>query len=444
MGFRNQPYAFDSPDAAIAGMIAELARSRDSAPPASEDLELSQTVGRVLAQRVVCDRESPPFDHSSMDGYAVRIRDLTPALAIDNGSESLTIAIVGESRIGRTPPRIADLSADTQAQPRAIRIATGAPIPHNADTVIKREETIEHARGADTETITSITVSKASVRRLRPGINIRAKGENAAKGATILSPGQLITPAAVGALASVGLHRVRVFSPVRLAVITTGDEVVPIDAQPEPFQIRNSNAAAVMALFSSCRWINPQSCVHVRDSHAELKARLEEALTLADAIILTGGVSMGHRDPVRSVVESARARIVFHGLPQRPGKPMLGAAISHAQKPAIPIFALPGNPNSTLVTCTRIARPVLAACAGLSTPHPSALVTPTNPDNQTLDLYWHRLARLTAPGRVEILDARSSGDIVTSAHSDGFVEQPPSSTAANPGVLRFFPWSFGQ
>lgn len=444
MGFRNQPYTFDSPDAAIAGMIAELARSRDSAPPAYEELALSQSLGRVLAHRVVCDRDSPPFDHSSMDGYAVRIRDLAAALANNTNADSLTLAIVGESRIGRTPPSIADLSPGTQTQPHAIRIATGAPVPPDIDAVIKREETIEHADETDKQAITSITISKSSVSKLRPGMNIRTKGENAAKGATILSPGQLITPAAVGAMASVGLHRVRVYSPVRVAIITTGDEVVPINAEPEPFQIRNSNAAAVMALFSSCRWISTQSCVHVHDSHAELKTELDQVSTSADAIILTGGVSMGHRDPVRSVVESARARIVFHGLPQRPGKPMLGAVISHVPKPAIPIFALPGNPNSTLVTCTRIVRPVLAACAGLWTLDTSRLVTPTNPDNQTLDLYWHRLARLVGPGRVEILDARSSGDIVTSAHSDGFVEQPPSNIETRPGGLRFFPWSFGQ
>ncbi|MBL0870865.1 MAG: molybdopterin molybdotransferase MoeA [Phycisphaerales bacterium] len=444
MGFRNQPFAFDSPDAAIAAMLDRLDVRSVRSLRSTEAWPLTDSLGKVLAQPITADRDSPAFDHSSMDGYAVRVAELVDAFSLRAADDALTISVIGESRIGRSPPSSLESATTEPRVPRAIRIATGAPIPPGADAVIKREETVEQSDADDPQTVRTVTVRAEVVRALRPRSNTRLKGENVERGKVVLKPGQIITPAAVAVMAAVGVSQPRVYAPLRVAIITTGDELVPVDSVPSPFEIRNSNAPALLALLSSARWINVVSCTHVRDDTAPLEEAVRHALGSAEAIILTGGVSVGHRDPVRSVIETIQAEIVFHGLPQRPGKPTLGAVLRRENTLPVPIFGLPGNPNSTLVTCTRLVRPVFAAVAGLAQDHQAQLVSPTNPDAQSLDLYWHRLARRTAPGFVELLDARSSGDIVTSGQSDGVIEQPPGKANEPTAAVRFFPWSFGQ
>ena len=215
---------------------------------------------------------------------------------------------------------------------------------------------------------------------------------------------------------------------------------------PSPFQVRNSNGPAVGAILASQAWVDVTRVLHVQDE-AELLDVLQSACELADALVLTGGVSMGHRDPVRGAVEAAGAEIVFHGLPQRPGKPMLGAALERRASGTgrvIPIFGLPGNPVSALVTCTRIVLPVLAASAGARRTPPELvpkLVTLAGQDGRTLDLWWHRLVRLkineAGTAQAELVDTRGSGDVVAAGLSDGFVEVPPSES---PSIVPFFPW----
>lgn len=432
MGVTPWQYAFNSPGAAVAGM---LAARPDGEAPASEQVSLADACGRILAADVLADRDSPPFDYSALDGYAVRSADLRSLHA-----DKHALPVVGDARIGERPPH---LPAFTSDGPLAMRVATGAPMPTGADAVLRREDVTEHG-----SPVSSISITRAVIAGVRAGDAIRLRAENARAGTVVVPAGTIINPGAVGTMAAVGCTRPRVHARVRVALITTGDEVTPIDTPASAlgdFQIRNSNGPALCALLASRPWLTSTTYRHVRDDDRTLTDALHAATGAADAVILTGGVSMGHRDPVRGVVETLGARMVFHGLPQRPGKPMLGAWLERRGLAPAPIFGLPGNPVSALVTCTRIALPVLAACAGVRHAHTptAARIAIANPDHKTLDLWWHRLVRRRADGLAELVDVRGSGDIVAAGLSSGFVEVPPGvSLGADPGATHLFlPWT---
>lgn len=473
MGFRGQDCAFDSPAAAVAGVVARLAGAGASRPP--EAVALDAARGRVLAGEVRSDRDSPAFDYSAMDGYAVRAADVEAAIRRADAGGSITLAVVGESRIGAAPPVLpgAPNGAGMGAAPAgvgggAIRIVTGAAIPLGADAVLRREDVIEHAAEGSAasaprgERIVSISIAPSVTAKggVRVGDHIRRRGENARAGETVLAAGTVLTAAALGTLAAVGCVRPRVHPRVRVAVITTGDELVSPEATPGAYQIRNSNAAVIRAVLGAHAWIEvvtrpDGSVMHAGDEEGALDAVLEAAIRDADAVVLTGGVSMGHRDPVRAAVERVGAEIIFHGLPQRPGKPMLGAVVRRAGGASsgvrVPVFGLPGNPISAMVTCTRIVLPVLAALAGAAAAIRAPRLVPlANPDGKTLGLWWHRLVRINAvggAGEAELIDGRGSGDIIAGGRSDGFIEVPPSTAAhgaaparSMPALVPFYPW----
>jgi molybdopterin biosynthesis enzyme len=179
--------------------------------------------------------------------------------------------------------------------------------------------------------------------------------------------------------------------------------------------------------------------VHVRDEGDGLEREVRGALEGCDVVVMTGGVSMGHRDPVRGVVERVGAEVVFHGLPQRPGKPMLGAVVERGVMGAraVAVFGLPGNPVSAMVTARRIVVPVMAARAGMAGVREPVVAEIANGDGKSLELWWHRLARVGVDGRVELVDTRGSGDIVSCGRAEGFVEMAPGDAAAR---ARFYAW----
>jgi molybdopterin molybdotransferase len=377
-------------------------------PVASESLPLELAVGRVLAQAVVADRDNPPCDISAMDGYAVRIDDLRRGW----------LPVTGEASIGRSPSLLPEGSA--------MRIFTGGPVPPGTEAVVRREDTQESPHRI------IVCISSESV---RPGQDIRRRGENVTADQVVVAPGCRITAATVSAMASFGVHHPKVHQRLRVAIIVTGDEICRTDEQPDPWRIRDANGPALAALLDSCPWITRLPIRRVHDDFDTLHSTLAAVLRSCDAVLVTGGVSMGDHDHVPDVVRAVGGQVIFHKLPIRPGKPVLGAIGPQGQA----IFGLPGNPVSALVTARRLALPVLAVNAGFTHPDiANRQVQLINNDHPALNMYWYRLARCLGNDVVELVTNHGSGDLVAVARSDGFVEVPPGGCSA--GGLPFYAW----
>ena len=279
---------------------------------------------------------------------------------------------------------------------------------------------------------------------IKTGANIRRRGENAKCGDEIARTGVVIGAATIGAMASFGVAQVVVRKRVRVALVTTGDELVGAQDQPQPWQVRDSNGPVLESLLGAHAWIEIVSRTHARDDADSLADTLARAMEIADAVILTGGVSMGHKDFVPQVAARLGARTIFHKLPQRPGRPMLAAVRpATGALAARMILGLPGNPVSVMVTARRLGIEMLGALAGLSTQHFAAHTRAVaNADNATLPMWWYRLVgeRVNASGHSELylLSGKGSGDIAAAALSVGFIEVAPGEQTL--GAHKFYAW----
>ncbi|MGH7243469.1 MAG: molybdopterin molybdotransferase MoeA [Phycisphaerales bacterium] len=395
---------FDSPAAALNALLARL-------PTVShETIALADCRGRILASALNSDRPSPAIDVSVMDGFAMRRSDIAKG----------QLPISGDALIGLPPITLAANSA--------ARIVTGAPIPLGADRVLR----IEDITIAGNE----ISFNPALETNLPPKLFIRRKGENAEAGTEVVPSGTTITPAVASALASCGVPNPSVFRRLRVGILSTGDEVLGADATPQPWQLRDGNSAALHSLFSSLSIVESVEIRHAPDDQRRILAAASELLSRSDALFLSGGVSMGHRDLVPAALAQLGATTIFHKVPQRPGKPILAAMGPRQQL----ILGLPGNPVSVLVTAHRFGVPALEHLAGSTAPRHQPAISIANLDKQAIPLWWHRIVRLTADGRAELVDNNGSGDLIASARSTGFVEIPPSTSA--PGPWPYYAWHF--
>ncbi len=307
-------------------------------PLRTERVALTEALGRVLAMQVVSRRTLPPFDNSGMDGYAVRARD-TENASPDNPIE---LPVVGESRAGAAPGRA--LQRGT-----AMRIMTGAPLPEGADAVVRYEDTDS---GRERVRI-SVAVSY--------GTNVRRAGEDMNPGDEILSPGRRLRPADLAACAALGNPWLEVTRRPRVAVVSTGDELVDVDREPGPGQIVDSNAVAIAAAVREAGG-EPVRIGIARDTVVDLRRALGEAAR-CDLIVSSAGVSMGDHDHVRDVVDEMGS-MDFWRVAMRPGKPL---AVGQAQ--GVPFIGLPGNPVSSQVTFELFARPAVLALQGATEVH---------------------------------------------------------------------------
>jgi molybdopterin molybdotransferase len=394
--------SFGSPEEALDALCQRLK------PVTAETVSLERAAGRVLAAPVHADRDSPPCDVSSMDGYAVRLADLhQPALEV-----------AGEAAVGQPPPPL--------PLGKAVRIFTGAPVPPDTEAVIQREHV-----GEERQQIVLRALPTPAVR----GLNIRRQGENVCAGQPVLAEGTLITPAAVASLASFGAARLSVQRRLRVGIINTGSELVAPEAHPAPWHIRDTNGPALAALLAKRAWLDVLPPLRVRDDYAAIRSLLADTVAQCDAVLLTGGVSAGQYDFVPDVVAALGGEIIFHRLPTRPGAPVLGALGPQAQA----ILGLPGNPVSAMIAARRLVWAVLRQSAGFAAPRmPVPAVRLTNADDQSLRLWWFRLVRLTGPGAAELIPTQGSGDVVSLGRSDGFVELPPAMSGAGPWP--FYAW----
>ena len=380
-------------------------------PVAVEEVPLEQAAGRVLAEPVVADRDSPPHDVSAMDGYAVKLADLSV----------LELPVAGEVAMGAVPPQ--------WVEGTALRITTGACVPEAADAIVMREDGVERDGRIRLE---------APLESMRRGQHIRRRGENLRAGAEVLGAGYLVRSPVAGALATFGMARVRVHRRVRVALVVTGNEILPPSASPTPWQIRDANGPALEALLDGLPWVKRVPTTHAADDRATIESAIRQGFEVADLVLVTGGVSAGVHDYVPEATRRAGGEVLFHRLPIRPGKPLLGAMGPNGQG----LLGLPGNPVSVLIVARWFGVAALRRLAGLG-PEPEAeQVEVLGEEGKRIKLWWFRPVRRSSAGRATLVPNRGSGDIVAASRSDGFVLLPPQ--AGGPGPWPFTRWHDDQ
>jgi molybdopterin molybdotransferase len=300
------------------------------------DVPIAEAVGAVLAEAVVAAEDVPPFANSAVDGYAVRAADVaeTPA----------RLRVVAEVAAGWSTDRVVGPG-------EAIRIMTGAPMPAGADASVMVEVT--ERDGDDVVISQSVT----------PGSSVRGVGEDVHLGTELFAAGIVVRPAVAGVLASVNANRVRIIRPPRVAVLSTGDELISDGSALRPGQIRESNKAMLLPLVieAGCEAINLGV---VPDDEAALESILREAAASYDAIITSGGVSMGEYDVVKAVL-SRIADMRWMQIAIKPAKPFAFGLLAGDDR-LTPVFGLPGNPVSSMVSFELFARPALRKMMGHS------------------------------------------------------------------------------
>lgn len=314
-------------------------------PLPAEPVPLAAALGRVLAEDVAAPERLPAFDNSGMDGYAVRASDLARA----SHETPVTLPVAGDVPAGH--PFAGEMPPDS-----AVRIMTGAPVPAGADAVIPVEDTDDVAARAGGALPAAVRCFAA----LPVGANVRPAGVDIDAGEVALAAGRAITPANLGLLAALGLNAVPVHRRPRVAVLSTGDELVPYDSAPGPGQIRNTNSAVLEAQVQHYGGV-VIPLAPAPDTVEAVMARLQAAADAgADLIISSGGVSLGTHDVVRHVLEQLGA-LRFWRINMRPGKP-----VAFAQVLGVPLIGLPGNPVSAFTTFEVLVQPVLRKLAGFA------------------------------------------------------------------------------
>lgn len=309
----------------------------------SESIPLAAALGRTLARDVEAREDIPPFTKATMDGYAVRAADTRPP--VKGGEGAVVLEVLEDLPAGRR-------SRKTVGPGQAVRIMTGAPLPAGADAVVM----VEHSEKREGRVVLR--------REVRPGENIGLAGEDLKKGETALERGTLVGPAEIGMLAAAGLARVAVVRRPKLAVIATGDEIVEPGKRKRSGQIRNANGPALTAMAAAAG----AEAVYLgiaRDREASLASKLSRARA-ADILVLSGGVSVGDHDLVKSGLEASGVRPVFWQVRIKPGKPVFFGLRGRQL-----VFGLPGNPTSAMVTFLLFVRPAVDRMFGRKAPGPA-------------------------------------------------------------------------
>lgn len=313
----------------------------------SERVPLLEALGRVLAEEVAADRDIPPLPNSAMDGYAVRSADVAQVPA--------RLRVIAEAPAGRLCP--VEVGPGT-----AVRIMTGAPTPIGADTVVPFEHTRPDGKWVEV------------LRETRPGANVRGAGEDVRAGQVVLTPGRVLRPQEIGMLAALGRTEVAVIRRPRVAILATGDEVVPPWETPGPGQIRDANSSTVAAQVRKYGGV-PLILGIVRDEETLVREGIRRALTeRADLIVTSGGVSIGDFDLVKQVL-AAEGEMRFWSLNMKPGRPLAFGVVG-----GVPLVGLPGNPVSAMIATELFVRPAILKMQGFTAwPWPELCARLTDP-----------------------------------------------------------------
>jgi len=368
--------------------------------PATEVVPLDGARGRVLAQDVLADRDYPPFHRATRDGYAVRSADVRTV--------PVALECVGEARAGA--PYVGTLAGKPDA---CVAIMTGAPLPEGADAVVMVERT--RSEGSRVEIL----------RAVKPLENVVQQGSEARERSVVLPSGRRVTPGEMALLASVGETRVKVFRRTTVAILPTGDEVVPAGQAPQWFQIRNSNAVALEGQVAAAGGI-PRQLGIAPDDVTRLRELIETGLE-SDLLLLSGGVSVGKYDFVEQALAELGAEFYFNSVALRPGKPTVFGRVRDTF-----FFGLPGNPVSTFVTFEVFARPAIGVLEGAGFDSPVFLRARLGkPFRQSHGLTAFMPARVEMQGSdpvVTLVSWQGSGDLVGMAAANCLLVVHPHQT----------------
>jgi len=369
--------------------------------PRTESVPVLAAQGRILAEGILADRDYPPFDRSIRDGYSVRAADTHPGA---------TLHCIGELKAGDTP-------STTVQSGTCIQIMTGAALPPGADAVIMIEHT---QRNADTVTLD---------RAVQPRQHVVPQGSEQAANKTVLTKGTRLGFAQIAAAAQVGAAQVIVFRKPRIAILSTGDEVVDYATIPGPFQIRNSNSVSLAAQAAALH-AEPVLLGNAKDIHDDLREKIPTGLQ-ADALVLSGGVSAGKYDLVEPVLKEFKAETIFDAVAIRPGKPVVFALCQGK-----PVFGLPGNPVSTMVTFELFVRPAVDILSGTDPsrlPFVEAVLTQRLSEKPGLTHFLPASLAYGDQARVTPLTWQGSGDIIAMSRANCLLVVPPDRETIEPG-----------
>jgi molybdopterin molybdotransferase len=369
-----------------------------------ERVAIRDATGRVLAAPAVSALDVPPFDRAAMDGYAVIAEDTFGA----GRYEPKSLRCVDTIYTGQVPSR-----GITHGE--CIEIATGAPMPAGADAVVMVEET---ERAADGEIHVHTPVY--------PWQHVGRRAADIAAGQSLLSPGDLLNPSRIGALAATGITDVDVFAQPRIAILSTGNEVVQPGQPLAPGQIYDVNRFTLSAVIQAHGGA-PIVLPTAPDTLDELIAAVEAA-SAEDMLVFSGGSSVGERDLILDVLERA-GEVIFHGIAVKPGKPTVFGRIGR-----IPVLGMPGYPTSCLSNAYMLLVPVLRRMARLPEYHPRTIrVTLARRIISTTGRHQFYTVRLTDGTAVPAFKA--SGDITSMSHADGYIEIPAQTDIVEAGEI---------
>lgn len=366
-----------------------------------EEVPFLESVGRVLKEDIVADRDFPPFNRVAMDGIAINHR------YFEHGVRDFKIE-------GIQPAGSSQEIMENAAN--CYEVMTGAVLPENTDTVIRYE---------DVEIDTLMATVKLS--DLEKGKNIHTRGKDRKQGDILLPKNRVITAAEIGVIATVGKSTVKVAKTPRVMIVSTGDELVDVDEIPEAHQIRRSNSFSLVSLLNKFQ-IKAETS-HITDDKEQLKEKIGEYLKEYDALLFSGAVSKGKFDFLPEVLDELGVKKQFHRVAQRPGKPFW-----YGQQNGKSVFAFPGNPVSTYVNCLVYFYPWYAKSVGIEIPKETVILGE--------DVFFKPDLTYFLQVKIEVKDGdlvatpikgNGSGDLVSLADADGFIQLPKEQTEFKKG-----------
>ncbi|MDE2949534.1 MAG: molybdopterin molybdotransferase MoeA [Chloroflexota bacterium] len=409
-------------DSALAKILADM-----KTLPA-ETVSLPEAHNRVIAEDIVSPIDLPPFHNSAMDGYAIHYEDSVDA----DPANPVTLSVAMDILAGSAPA--------ARLEPgQAARIMTGAPVPAGATAVIPVEDTDDDWSKDENS---PLPASARLHRPLAPGENIRRAGENIAAGATVMAAGAVIGPAEIGMLAGIGCRRVDVIRQPKVAILSSGDELVDIYDDLTPGKIRDTNGYTLAGLIRQAGGI-PIRLPIAKDTLDSIRALYRRALEInPDLLISTAGVSVGAADLVKGVMNEL-GDIDFWRINMRPGKPLAYGTIQ-----GLPFFGLPGNPVSTMVTFEVLVKPALAKIAGRPFKQQTVKAIAAGALKSDGRRSYNRVILSQENGRIMAgtTGIQSSGALMSMVKADGLAIIPEGTTDVPPGseldviLLRELDW----